>query len=411
MSGAPNYRGLEYMPLKLKGVLTRWGIKHADYGKAILQFDGQPMSITTVSLILNRNHFPIKTPQESIKRQTVAWLIEQGVPAGDLTDIWEIDGEDRFRGGHPVGVHLGQRSGRFRASSEKPEFESMEVEMLSQAAKRQFKLFRDPFQDEIGEIGDVFMADDQRYIGEAMFQTAKHGGFIAVVGESGSGKSTLRKGLLDRVRDLPIRVIFPLTVDKSKMSTSNICQAIINDLSPGTKVQSKLEGQARQVRDVLLASARADCAHVLVIEEAHDLDIKTLKYLKRFYEIEDGFRKLLSIILIGQPEMKYLLDAQRHPEAREVINRIEVAELLPLGQQLEAYVTHKLKRANVDPASIIDPDAYEAIRARWTRVDSISRREVSQLYPLIVNNTLTRALNHAAEIGAPLVTAELIRGL
>jgi type II secretory pathway predicted ATPase ExeA len=399
------------MPLKLKGVLTRYGIKHADYGKAILQFDGKTMSITTVSLIVNRNHFPVKTPQESIKRQTVTWLLEQGVPASDLTDIWEIDSEDRYRGGHPVGVHLGQRSGRFRASSEKPEFESMEVAMLSQAAKRKFKLFLDPFQDEIREIGDVFLQDDQRYIGEAMFQTAKHGGFLAVIGESGSGKSTLRQALLDRVRDLPIRVIFPQTVDKSKMSTSSICTAIINDLSPGTKVQSKLEGQARQVREVLLASAQADCAHVLLIEESHDLSITTLKYLKRFYEIQDGFKKLLSIILIGQPEMKHLLDERRHPEAREVIRRIEVAELMPLGQQLEAYVAHKLKRANVDPASIIAPDAYDAIRARWTRIDTESRREVSHLYPLLVNNTLTRAMNHAAEIGAPLVTAELIRGM
>jgi type II secretory pathway predicted ATPase ExeA len=410
MIGAPNYKGIAYMPLKLKGVLTRYGIRHADYGKAILQFDGQPLSPTTASLILNRNHFPLKTPQESIKRQTVAWLAEQGVPAGDLADIWEIDGEDRFRGGHPAGVHLGQRSG-YRNRAELSEFDSMEVEMLSQAAKRQFKLFRDPFQDEIREIGDVFLEEDQRYIGEAMFQTAKHGGFVAVVGESGSGKSTLRKALLERVRDLPIRVIFPQTVDKSKMSTSNICHAIINDLSPGSKVPVKLEDQARQVRKVLLASAQADCTHVLMIEEAHDLSITTLKYLKRFYEIEDGFKKLLSIILIGQPELKLLLDERRYPEAREVIRRIEIAELTPLGQQLESYVAHKLKRLNVDAASIIAADAYEAIRARWTRIDSTSRREVSQLYPLLVNNTLTRAMNRAAEIGAPLVTAELIRGM
>lgn len=411
MSGAPSYKGLDYMPLKLKGVLVRYGIKHAAYGKAILQFDGQPMSITTVSLILNRNHFPIKTPAESIKRQTVTWLIEQGIPPHELTDIWEIDDGDAFRNNHPAGIHLGQRSGRGHIKPIPPDFDPMEVAMLSPAAKRHFKLFRDPLQDEIGCPDDVFVAEDQRYISEAMYQTAKNGGFIAVIGESGSGKTTLRKALLERIRDMPIRVIFPQTLDKTKMSTGNICQAIIGDLATGTKARIALEAQARQVRDVLLASARAECSHVLVIEEAHDLSISTLKYLKRFYELEDGFKKLLSIILIGQPELKNKLDERRHPEAREVIRRIEIAELTPLGGQLEAYLAHKFKRQGIDPATIIAPDAYEAIRARWTRTDPGSREVLSQLYPLIVNNTLTKAMNRAAELCAPLVTADVVRGV
>lgn len=398
------------MPLKLKGVLVRFGLKQPDWAKAVMQKNGNPLSEASASLIINWGTWPKQTAMESIKRQTETWLLTNGVPPAELDGIWDADSDDRYRQMQPIGVHIGQASGQ-RRRLPVLDYDPMEIAMLSPAAKRYFKLFRDPFKDEIGSTEDVFLAEDQRYIGEAMFQTAKHGGFIAVVGESGSGKTTLRKALLERVRELPIRVIFPQTLDKSKLRTGNICQAIINDLAPGTTMRSSLEGQARQVRDVLLASAQAECTHVLMIEEAHDLSIQTLKYLKRFYEIEDGFRRLLSIILIGQPELKHLLDERRHPEAREVIRRIEIAELTPLGQQLESYVAHKLKRANVDPAAIIAPDAYEAIRARWTRIDSHSRREVSQLYPLIVNNTLTRALNHAAEIGAPLVTAELIRGL
>lgn len=398
------------MPLKLKGVLLRHGLKHADYGKAILQFDGQPMSITTVSLILNRNHFPAKTPMESIKRQTVAWLTSQGIPAHELADIWEIDADDTFRNGHPAGIHLGQASPKPPGFNKpKPLFDPMEVAMLSPAAKRHFKLFRDPFQDEIGGPADVFIAEDQRYIGEAMFQTAKHGGFLAVIGESGSGKSTLRKMLSERISDLPIRLIFPQTLDKSKLSTGNICQAIINDLAPGMTVRSSLEAQARQVRDVLLASARAESSHTLLIEEAHDISITTLKYLKRFYEIENGFRKLLSIVLIGQPELKNKLNERFHPEAREVIRRIEVAELAPLGQQLEAYLVHKFKRLDIDPATVFAADACDAIRARWTTTDPQTRAPVSSLYPLIVNNTVTKAMNKAAELGVPLVTGDVIR--
>lgn len=64
---------------------------------------------------------------------------------------------------------------------------------LNQAAKQHFGLFRDPFNDEIQSADDVYMTSDVRYVREAMFQTACHGGFVAVVGESGAGKSTLAK--------------------------------------------------------------------------------------------------------------------------------------------------------------------------------------------------------------------------
>ena len=148
--------------------------------------------------------------------------------------------------------------------------------------QKHFRMFKDPFQDDVTSPDDVFLAADQRYISEAMFQTARHGGFLAVIGESGSGKSTLRKLLIERIRDQSIRVIFPQTLDKSRLSTSNICHAIVGDLAPGKSMRASLEGQARQVKDVLLQSSRADYSHVLLIEEAHDLSIATLKYLKRF---------------------------------------------------------------------------------------------------------------------------------
>jgi type II secretory pathway predicted ATPase ExeA len=43
---------------------------------------------------------------------------------------------------------------------------------------------------------------------------------------------------------------------------------------------------------ILTNSSRAGYSHVLMIEEAHDLAVTTLKYLKRFWELEDGYKKL-----------------------------------------------------------------------------------------------------------------------
>jgi type II secretory pathway predicted ATPase ExeA len=287
--------------------------------------------------------------------------------------------------------------------------------MLSPQAKRHFKLFRDPFLDDINGPDDVYMSESQHYVVEAMIQTALVGGITAAIGESGSGKTTLRKLLQHRItRDRQnIRLIFPQSFDKSKLNTLGIAGAIINDIEPDSRLKQKTEAIARQVRDVLLRSARAGFKHVLMIEEAHDLSITTLKYLKRFNEIEsdDGFGKVLSIVLIAQPEMKIKLDASRYPEAREFINRCEVATLDPLHQHVGAYLKHKFARVGIAIDAVLAEDSYEAIRSRWTKVDPATREVKTNLYPLIVNNTVTRALNRAAELGLPMVTGDLIKEL
>ena len=396
-----SFRGCEYMPIKLKGVLVRAGISQPALALRVLQANGQPLSRTAISFLINNSYYPRSTPEAEIRRQVEAALRDWKVSESEIATLWEPEGDDPYRQAHPNGVHLGQSSPK-PARTSHPDFEPLEVAMLSPAAKRHFKLFRDPFQDEVSSTDDVFLSADQRYISEAMFQTARHGGFLAVVGESGSGKTTLRKLLLERMRDMPIRAVFPRALDKSRLSTGAICTAIINDLAPGETVRSSLEAQARQVEKLLTVSARAGNTHVLVIEEAHDISIQTLKYLKRFYELEDGFKKLLAIVLIGQPELKDKLNERLHYEAREVIRRCEIAELQPLTHNVKDYLAHKLARQSIPLEQIFAADAFEAIGANLTQ----KRRG---LYPLVVNNLATVAMNKAADLGVPQVCADLIR--
>lgn len=413
------------MPLKLKAVLLRHGITHAALSAEVLQATGRPMSSAAVSLLINWGYWPRSTPEANVRAQIEAFLTRHAVPGDEIASIWESSGEDDREKPRqmPVGAHLRALEARApyqpREPKDKPvsspDFEPMEISMLSPAAKRHFKIFRDPFQDDVNSPDDVFLSEDQRYVLEAMLQTAKAGGITAVIGESGSGKTTLRKLLQHRIarEGQSIRLIFPHTLDKSKLSTGNICTAIIKDIEPDSTVRSSLESQARQVKDVLLRSSRAGFKHLLMIEEAHDLSIQTLKYLKRFHEIEsdDGFGKVLSIVLIAQPEMRIKLDVARHPEAREFINRCEVATLSPLFDNLKGYIAHKLERVGIKAESVFADDTYQAVKERWTKVDPASRALKNNLYPLIVNNTVTRALNRAAELGLPMVSGDLVKEL
>jgi len=400
-----------YMPLKLKGVLARLGIRQNEWANTIKQegrgVEGKPLSLSAATQIMNWGTWPKLTSMESIKRQTVEMLRRHDVDELDIAQVWEIEEDDHSRNAHPANVHLGQKPARLQ-----PEIEPLEIEMLSPNAKQHFAILRDPFIDDVQGPSDVFLSADQRYIREAMFSTAKHGGMLAVVGESGAGKTTLRRDLVDRVqRDAQLIVLIqPRLIDKGTMTAGGICEAIIGDLREGEKIPRSLEAKARKVESLLKDSSRAGNVHSLVIEEAHDLSIQTFKFLKRFWELEDGYKKLLSIILIGQPELKNKLDERVHYEAREVIRRCEVAELAPLDRNLEEYLALKFKRVGKGLDELFDKDAYDAMRSRLTRSKGAGKA-VSMVYPLVVNNLVTSALNLAAEIGADKISADVIREL
>lgn len=399
-----------YMPIQLKGVLANLGIPQEEWARAITQTGkyagGKPLSLTAAAQILNWNIWPRMTPKEHIKAQTESVLRGHNVPDEILSTVWQEDLYDEHRHAHPLGAHA-------KKPKPQPAIDPLEVEMLSAAAKKHFEIFKDPFIDDVQNSDDVFLSTEQRYIREAMYQTAKHGGFLAIIGESGSGKTTLRRDLLDRVgrEHLQVVAIQPRVIDKGRLTAGLICEAIVRDLSQ-QKPRQSLEGKARQVEDILVGSSRSGNSHVLIIEEAHDISVSTLKYLKRFWELEDGFRKLLAIILVGQPELKGMLDERMNYEAREVIRRCEIAELRPLNGNLEEYLALKFKRIGKKLTDVFAKDAYDAIRTRLTLRRRGSDGVESMLYPLVVNNLVVKAMNLCAETKASdKVDAEVIKGI
>jgi len=285
--------------------------------------------------------------------------------------------------------------------------------MLSLQARKQFKLFRDPFTDDVGAAEDVYLNDCFRFAAEYLYQTAKAGGMMALVGESGSGKTTVRRLAIDRMtaEGQKVRVVTPRIIDKGRLTASLICDAIIQDCSTENPKRT-LEGKARQIERILTNSSRAGWSHVLMIEEAHDLTIQTLKYLKRFWELEDGFKKLLAIVLVAQVEMKAKLDESKNWEAREVIRRMEVVDLDPLadGDEIARYLELKFSRLGSVRAEIISDAGCEAIAQRLRRRTK-QGAVYSVAYPLIVNNWTRRALNLAAELGSSVVDADVVAGL
>lgn len=389
------------MSLRLKPLMAVAGIKQAELA------DAACISRPALSSLINHDLLPARYDRALTEARITEFLSRRGcVNAASWKEEVEPSRSNATAPDHPQLDPLLDQT-------EEIETMLLRYQPLTPQAKRHFGLTADPFADPTS-TDEVFLSPDIRYVRETMFQTARHGGFLAVVGESGAGKTTLHDELVDRIQReaQSVVVIKPYVLgaesDDKKGKTLrslHIAEAIMSTLAPMAKTKSSPEARFRQIHETLRDSARAGNAHVLIIEEAHSLPLATLKHLKRFRELKDGLRPLLSIILIGQPELRDKLSEQ-NPEVREVVQRIEVITLPSLGTQLKAYLEHRFKRVGgLD--KVMEAGAETALRARLTP----SNDRDSLLYPLAVHNALSAAMNRAADLGVPLVTADVVKGI
>jgi len=306
------------------------------------------------------------------------------------------------------------------SESEQEEVMLLRNETLTAQAKQAFGLPRSPFVDDVRTRADVFASSNTRYVRAALLDAALNHGFVAIVGESGAGKSTLVEELEERIADEGRQVIvirpYVLAMEENDtkgrtLKSAAIAEAIIRSLDPSATPKRTPDARYNQLHNMLKASRSAGYNHLVVIEEAHCMPKPTLKHLKRFLELKQGLARLLGVCLVGQPELLNLL-SDKSPEVREVVQRCEVVELLPLDNDLEAYIRHKFERLNVKADDIIAADAYDALRERLIRIPRGGKASdaISMCYALVVNNLVTRAMNAAAGAGWPKVDAQVVQG-
>ncbi|MDR0441580.1 MAG: AAA family ATPase [Candidatus Accumulibacter sp.] len=392
------------MTMHLKTVLGKTRLRQSDLARAL------GISESAVAQLINHGEWPKRMSRTDIRRRTRDFLSAAGVqPDGDV-----------FAVGEPCNTTARPSPSQVINPTEEDSM-LLRKQSLFQATKKHFNLFRDPFHAEIGSADDLYLSPDIRLVREAMFQAARHGGFLGVIAESGAGKTTLLRDLEERItnENQPVVLIKPYVLamedndQKGKtLKASHLAEAIMAAVVPLERVRSSPEARFAQLHKALKDSHAAGYRHCLIIDEAHALPIPTLKHLKRFFELEIGFKKLLSIILIGQPELAVKLSEKNH-SVREVVQRCELVELTPLeGPRLDEYLKWKFGRLGKAVDEVIDASGIDAIRERLTLVSPRRDKEpVSLLYPLAVGNLLTAAMNLAAEIGVPVVNADVVRGV
>lgn len=388
--------------LKLKPALEQIGQRQISLAKHL------KISSSAVSLLINHRQWPKTIEQADLRARVEGFLKEHGAD--------EVAVNTAFEEAEPERANAPAPAVPTKKAKDDQECEPMLLrkQVLLPETKRAFSVFRDPF-DDLQSHDDMYLNPDIRYIRESMYQVARHDGFLAVVGESGAGKSTLRRDLVNRLEKekAPVLVIEPYTLamedkgEKGKaMRTEHIANSIVETVIPTVKPKSNPDARFRQMHMALKNSHESGFRHVVIIEEAHSLPTSTLKHLKRLRELESGFTKLVSVILIGQPELLARL-SERNAEVREVVQRIEIAELQPVSPaRLEEFLKFRMARQNKKLEEVIDATGVQAI---IDRLLTAGRDNRSLLYPLAIGNLVVAAMNLAAHVGEPLVTGAIVR--
>ena len=198
-----------------------------------------------------------------------------------------------------------------------------------------------------------------------IYGISESGGFIQLTGEVGTGKTTLIRSLLEQ---LPAKAEIALILNP-QLSTLEFLQVICQELRiPVAAVEDSVRARVDALNSYLLRAYAEARRIVLIVDEAQALTPELLEQIRLLTNLETPKKKLLQIILIGQPELRDLLD---RPEMRQVAQRITGRyHLEPLGKDDTAlYVRHRMKVAGAQ-SDVFTPSA---IRTLYRRARGIPR--------------------------------------
>ena len=183
----------------------------------------------------------------------------------------------------------------------------------------------------------LFFSDKHREaFNHLIFGVTQRKGFIQITGEVGSGKTTLCRCMLERLGP-NFRTALILN---PCLSPSQLLRAVLKEFGLEPKREDRVTC-LEQLNEFLLDQVAQGNDVVLIIDEAQDLTKELLEQVRLLSNLETDQRKLLQIVLIGQPELR---DKLNDPALRQLRQRITVRyHLDPLTRyEMEFYIRHRI---------------------------------------------------------------------
>ena len=246
----------------------------------------------------------------------------------------------------------------------------------------------------------LFMSEAHREaLAHLLYGLGGEGGFVLLTGEIGAGKTTVCRCFLEQV---PAGCEVAYVVNP-KLTVVELLQTVCEEF--GIPVPERSPGTAT-VKDLLdplnrhVLARHAEGRHcVLVIDEAQSLSAEVLEQLRLLTNLETAEKKLLQIVLIGQPELRQML---ARPELEQLAQR--VVARFHLGALDEAgtaqYVRHRLAVAGLQGALPFEPAALRRLHRLAggvpRRINLLAGRAMLGAYALGLQRIGPRVVDRAA---------------
>lgn len=216
-------------------------------------------------------------------------------------------------------------------------------------------------------------------------------GFLSLVAEPGMGKTTLLFQLLKRWKGY----VHSAFLFQTQCDSRELLRYLMEDLGLDSQDRDIVRMHA-DLNDFLFRETKAGKRVVLFIDESQNLSDSVLETVRLLSDFEAPDRKLLQIVLAGQPELEQRLAG---PGLTQLEQRIAVrARLDPLPRtEVIRYMNHRLRVAGYQGAELFTPQAAAAIAER------------SRGIPRVVNHLCFSALSLGCATGSRPIGPEIVR--
>ena len=194
-------------------------------------------------------------------------------------------------------------------------------------------------------------------LAQLLYGTQERKGFIVLTGKVGTGKTTLLNALNQRLNGQSA-ISF---VVNSALSFDELLEYVLADLGVVKTGESRAQ-RLIALNNFLIERERVGQNTVLIIDEAQNLEPKTLEQIRLLSNFETPTSKLLQILLVGQPELKARLNL---PELRQLKQRIGLRCQIPSlnHEETRAYIRTRLRIAGGRDLGLFADTAIDRIAA------------------------------------------------